>query len=298
MSPYLWMLVSSLAFSLMASLASSLRFVFPWQWIAVGRSTVPFAICGFIAWKCRIPLPIWKPGILWQRSIAGSLSLVLTFFSLTRLPSSDVMTLTNIFPIWVALASWPLLGHRPTRSVWLCIAVALTGVVLVLQPHFDEGNFATLTALSASVTTTIAMLGLHKLHSIDPRAIVFHFSGVSFLFSFGSMLLFSVNTMSGPATDPTLKSWLALFGVGVSALVGQFCLTKAFTTGTPSRVSVVGLTQVGFTMLLEIIVLSRTYSAVTLVGMALVLAPTGWLLTHPVPRTPKVETVDEAVSSV
>lgn len=286
MSPYLWMLIGSLAFSVMASLASSLRHVFPWQWIAVGRSTVPFFICGLIALTCRIRLPIWKPAILWLRSIAGSLSLVFTFYSLTRLPSSDVMTLTNIFPVWVALASWPLLGHRPARSVWLCIAVALIGVVLVLQPHFDEGNFATFVALSASVTTTVAMLGLHKLHGVDPRAIVFHFSGVSFLFSFGSMLLFNVGTASGSVSEPTALHYVAIVAVGLSALVGQFCLTKAFTTGTPSRVSVVGLTQVGFTMVLEIIFLDRTYSVITLVGMALVLAPTAWLLTHPASRSP------------
>lgn len=237
-----------------------------------------------MAWKCHIALPIWKPGILWLRSIAGSLSLVCTFFSLTRLPSSDVMTLTNIFPVWVALASWPLLGHRPTVSVWVCISVALTGVVLVLQPHFDEGNLATLVALSASVTTTIAMLGLHKLHGVDPRAIVWHFSGVSFLFSFGSMWLFNVSPAGAVSHDPSLGSWLGLLGVGASALVGQFCLTKAFTTGTPSKVSVVGLTQVGFTMLLEILFVNRSYSVATLAGMSLVLAPTAWLLMHPANR--------------
>lgn len=284
MSPYLWMLCSSMAFSVMATLASSLRHTFPWQWIAVGRSTVPFIVCGLIAWRYRIPLPILRPPVLWLRSIAGSLSLVFTFFALTRLPSSDVMTLTNIFPIWVTLASWPLLGHRPTRSVWVCIAIALAGVLLVLQPHFDEGNFATFVALAASVTTTMAMLGLHKLHGLDPRAIVWHFSAVSFLFSFGAMQLFDVSARSNDPT--TALGWFALLGVGVSALAGQFCLTKAFTTGTPSRVSVVGLTQVGFTMLLEIILSHRSYNVETLVGMVLVLTPTAWLLSHPVRRQP------------
>lgn len=280
MSPYLWMLCGSLAFAIMASLASSLSRTFPWQWLAVGRSTVPFLVCAIIAWSYGIKLPLWKPRILWLRSIAGSLSLVFTFFALTRLPSSDVMTLTNIFPVWVALASWPLLGQRPTLSVWACIGVALTGVVLVLEPHFDEGNFATLVALAASVTTTVAMLGLHKLHEVDPRAIVWHFSGVSFLFSFGSMLLFDV---AARGQEPiTFTSYLVLLGVGVAALTGQFCLTKAFTTGTPSRVSVVGLTQVGFTMLFEILFVGRTYNSQTLIGMALVLAPTAWLLSHPI----------------
>lgn len=295
MSPYLWMLCGSLAFAVMATLASSLSRTFPWQWLAVGRSTVPFFVCGLIALIWHIKLPIWNPRILWLRSIAGSLSLVFTFFSLTRLPSSDVMTLTNIFPVWVAIASWPLLGQRPSLTVWGCIGVALAGVVLVLQPHFDEGNFATLVALAASVTTTVAMLGLHRLHDVDPRAIVWHFSGVSFLFSFGSMWLFDV---SARGTEPaTALSYAKLLGVGIAALSGQFCLTKAFTTGTPSRVSVVGLTQVGFTMLLEILLVGRAYNTQTLWGMALVLAPTAWLLSHPIraKQTPQDESVAEGI---
>lgn len=273
------MLCGSIAFSVMAILAASLRSVFPWQWIAVGRSTVPFLICSVIAWRCRIPLPIWNPRLLWLRSIAGSLSLVFTFFALTRLPTSDVMTLTNVFPVWVALASWKLLGQRPSISNCICIIVALSGVVCVLRPHFETGDFAIVPAVAASITTTIAMFGLHRLHAVDSRAIVWHFSAVSFLFSFGSMSLFSVSAVKQEPIQPW--HWAAIVGVGMSATIGQFCLTKAFTKGVPSRVSVVGLTQVGFTMLLEILFLQRTYDVVTLIGMVLVLAPTGWLLTHP-----------------
>lgn len=76
----------------------------------------------------------------------------------------------------------------------------------------------------------------------------------------------------------TSASWLFLLGVGSSATIGQFCLTKAFTLGVPSRVSVVGLTQVGFALLFEVLFESRQYTASSLTGMLLVLAPTAWLL--------------------
>jgi drug/metabolite transporter (DMT)-like permease len=52
----------------------------------------------------------------------------------------------------------------------------------------------------------------------------------------------------------------------------------AFAAGPPARVSVVGLSQVGFTMLLEMALWHRSFSGSTLVGIALVIAPTAWTL--------------------
>ena len=136
---------------------------------------------------------IWKSRTLWIRSIAGSISVVCTFFALNRLPVSDVLTLTNMFPIWVALLSWPVLKERPTAGVWLSVASGLIGVVLIQQPHFAQGNFATLVALASSLSTAVAMLGLHRLYYLETEAIVVHFSAVAVLFCVASFFLFHLH---------------------------------------------------------------------------------------------------------
>jgi drug/metabolite transporter (DMT)-like permease len=69
-----------------------------------------------------------------------------------------------------------------------------------------------------------------------------------------------------------------MLAVGIFATIGQLLLTKAFAAGPPARVSVVGLSQVGFTMLLEMAIWHRTFGAMTLLGIGLVIAPTAWTL--------------------
>ena len=69
-----------------------------------------------------------------------------------------------------------------------------------------------------------------------------------------------------------------LLGVGGFATLGQLLLTKAFSEGPPARISVVGLSQVAFTMLLEIALWHRSFSGLTLLGISLVIAPTSWTL--------------------
>jgi drug/metabolite transporter (DMT)-like permease len=205
-------------------------------------------------------------------------SLICTFYPLTRLPVADVLTLTNMFPIWVALLSWPVLGAPPTLEVWLAVASGIAGVILMLQPHGGEGNFAAFVALFASFTTAISMIGLHWLRHIDSRAIVFHFSLVAMVFCIGSAFVFERQV----ATEQILVGWtpLLLVGVGVMAATGQIFLTKAFASGPPAKVSVVGLMQIPFAMVLDILLWNRRFEPVTLLGMLLIVAPTARLITR------------------
>lgn len=270
------MLMGSLSFALMSTLAHALRADCDWQVIALARSSLAFLLAGLLALAGGARLVFWRPRTLWLRSLAGSFSLIGTFFALTRLPVSDVLTLTNTFPIWVAVLSWPLLGELPSSRVWLAAAMGVAGVILIQQPHFAEGNFASLVALGSSFSTAVAMIGLHRLYGIDVRAIVVHFSGVSALFCLASLFLFERTQTPGVVVD----GWLLvmLLGVGVTATVGQLFLTKAFASGPPAKVSVVGLAQVVFAMFLEMCIEQRSFTPATLFGMVLVLAPTGWLM--------------------
>ena len=126
----------------------------------------------------------------------------------------------------------------------------------------------------AALFSGIALIGLHKLKDLDPRAIVTHFSGVALLASIVACFVFPWEA-SQPVTASTL---LLLLGVGGSATIGQLMLTKAFTAGNAARVSVVGLSQVAIVMLLEAIIWRRTFDFQTLFGMSLVVAPTAWMI--------------------
>jgi drug/metabolite transporter (DMT)-like permease len=274
--PYLWMLSGCLVFAIMSILTHELRFVLPWPAIAFTRSVLPCLFIGAFAIVTGTRLVFFRPRILWMRSIAGSISLVCAFYAMTHMPVSDVLTITNTFPIWVALLSWPLLRERPGIGVWIATGCGVVGVVLVQQPHIREGNFACVAALVSSFATAIAMIGLHRLKEVDPPAIVVHFSAVSCLFSGAALFCFQ----PPEAVDWNLGalSLVMLLGIGVTASIGQLCLTKAFTAGPAARVSVVGLTQIVFAAVLEVIFLHYQIDSTKLVGMGMVIAPTAWLM--------------------
>jgi drug/metabolite transporter (DMT)-like permease len=289
--PYVWMLCGSVSFTLMGVLAHDLLQVSKacdWQTVAVFRAGLVALFGAILARATGAKLVFW-PWRLWVRSVAGSCSMLCTFYAFQRLTLGDVYTLTNTFPLWVAVLSWPLYGQAPGWKMSLAIAVGITGVVLVEQPHFETGNLGVVSALAAAVMTAVAMLGLHALGNFDPRAIVVHFSAVATVFCLAAFLV-------GPREhDPrrVLEApvILKLVGMGLTALVGQLFLTLAFARGAPAKVSVVGLTQIVFALAADRWLFGHAVNEVALVGTVLVIAPTAWLLTRPreaVPHPPVV----------
>jgi drug/metabolite transporter (DMT)-like permease len=249
-----------------------------WQITALTRSSLALLLVAGWMGVAGVRPVVLRPPTLWLRSLAGSMSLICNFYALARLPVADVLALTNLFPIWVALLSWPLERRAPTLGVWISVAAGLAGVILIQPPERNVETFAALVAVAASFFTAVAMMGLHRLQGLDPRAIVGHFSAVSIVFCIGSLFVFKRDPALPGIGDP--QTWAMLLGVGATATIGQLFLTKAFAAGPPAKVAVVGLSQVVFAMVLEVALLKHTYPPTSLAGIALVIAPTAWLMVN------------------
>ncbi len=241
-----------------------------------------------LIWIYRVRLAVFKPGILWVRSLAGSISMVCSFYALAHMPVSDVLTLTNTFPLWVALLSWPLEGEAPAPAVWVALLCGIAGVALIQQPRHAGGSLPTIVALISAFFSAVAMLGLNRIKGVDPRAIVAHFSGVATLFALAALIFFDHEMPVQNHFTPV--SLLLLLGVGVVATFGQIFLTWAFSTGEPTRVSVVGLTQIVFAMILGAALLDQGVNTWRILGVILVIAPTAWVMLRrqPKPTAPVV----------
>jgi drug/metabolite transporter (DMT)-like permease len=275
-APYLWMIQACIVFTAMGALAHALGKWCDWQLIAIARAAlVLFFVAGFALARGKQIFIIGSP-TLWIRSISGSLSMVCTFYALTHLPVSSTLTLTNLFPIWVALLSWPLLRERPPVQVWIALTSGSAGVYLVQQPHIGQNGLAIASAAAASLFTAIAMLGLNRLRDIEPQAVVVHFSAVATVICSASWFLFDHPPLRESAS-PSITV-LMLVGVGLTASFGQILLTRAFTAGDPSRVAIISLSQIVFALVPDVLIFDHKVNAWSLAGILLIIAPTGWLM--------------------
>jgi drug/metabolite transporter (DMT)-like permease len=273
-APALWMLASALAFATMGAQTFALGGRCDWLLIALVRAIAMFLMAVGLAWRKGVALPVFHPRTLWLRSLTGSLSLVCNFYAMTRLPVADVLTITNTYPLWILILTAVAYHVMPTRGEVLGVIIGLAGVVLVQRPHLGGDRLASSLAVVASLSTAVAMLGLHRLRNVDARAIVAHFAGVAAILSL--IWMAARGWPLGPRADEPV-TWLLLAGVAVSGTIGQFFLTKAYASGPPGEVAVISLSQVAFGLMFDILVWGRQVEPLSWLGFALVLAPTAWL---------------------
>lgn len=293
--PALWMTAGAFAFATMSALTYGLGHRCDWLVIALIRAVCMFSMsAGLAAWQ-GVRLHVWNPPTLWLRSLSGSVSLVCNFYAMTRLPVADVLTLTNTYPLWILLLTAIVLRLPPTIGETLGVISGLAGVVLVQQPHLGGDQLASLVALAASVSTAVAMLGLHRLRGVAAPAIVAHFAGVASVIA-AIWLFFRADTIRLWPHGAT--TWLMLAGVAVSGTIGQFCLTRAYSAAPPSEIAVVGLSQVVFAIAFDVLIWGRRLSPTTIAGIVLVLAPCAWLTgraTRRIAETAKAEVLPPVV---
>lgn len=275
-----WMLGGSLVFSVMGFLTNLLSDQVSWQVVAMARSGLAFVFALGLAWIARSKLVLHDSWFLWQRSIAGSISLVCTFHALTSLPLAEVLMITNTYPVWLAMISWPMIGEKPGWQVWISALLGVLGVALVKQPWAgDEWSldwWPLLTSFTAAWSTAFAMIGLNQLKHLDTRSVVVHFSGVACVVCLVALYFLPARFQHASALEGNAP-WL-LLGVGITATVGQICLTKAFTGGRAAVVSVIGLSQVLFGALIEGSWTGQWLNALGWLGLGLVTFSTGWVL--------------------
>jgi len=275
---YLFMLASALSFAAMGAASHLAGERCDWHLVAFARSSLAFLFTLGLSLSAGVRLVLLRPAILWMRSFAGSVGVLFAFYALTHLPVSTALTLSNTVPVWVTLLAWPVLGQRPGVAVWAAIALGLAGIVLIQRPEAAGDRLAAMLALGNAFSTSVAMIGLNRLGGVDARAVVTHFSGVATVFTLFFLLLAGARVDYTALRDATTIALLVV--VGITATAGQLTMTKAFALGAPSRVSVVGLMQIVFALVFDLALWHRAFDALAVLGIALVVGPSAWLMLH------------------
>ncbi|MBW7886832.1 MAG: DMT family transporter [Bacteroidetes bacterium] len=268
-----WMLFSALCFALMGAFSHQLAWQFDWKVISFTRASINFIFVAALALWTKKELLFFKaPKFLWGRSINGTLSIFGTFYTLSKLPIAEATSVINTMPLWMAILISFVSKKRVPNGVWFSVLCGIAGVMFIQQPHFDEGNFAVAVGITGAFFASVAVYNLHLIKNLHPTTIVAHFTFVASIISFIVMIP-SAHTLFDAARYNPLTI-IALIGVGASGTVAQLAMTRAYMLGNPAINSTVGLAQVAFAAVLDILIWSREFNEMTIIGIVLITIPT------------------------
>ncbi len=206
-----------------------------------------------------------------RRSVSGTVSLTLWFLAIAGLPLATAMTINSSSPLfigaWVAWGAFRV-GERIDRAMTVTLVAGFAGVLLLLQPTFDEGQwgFAVVGTVS-TVFTAVAYLSVKALGRIgepDTR-IVFYFSAFNALAGLVGAAVFGFHAIDG--------SGLALLaGVGFAGALAQLAVTCAFGAGGTLLTANLGYTGILFSTAWGYAVFGDTLHVANALGMTIIVA--------------------------
>jgi S-adenosylmethionine uptake transporter len=206
------------------------------------------------------------------------LSLVGYFHALTRLPLVLTVTISYLAPIFIAVLSIPVLGERPSRSIWAALAAGLTGVLMATLPEWNAAASADgspriwgmCSAAAAALSFAIVMLLARRQAQRDSVWSILLIQSVLPLLM---LTPFAAWHWAPVQTGDVLRALLA----GGLGTLGLLCLTQAFTRLEASRAAALDYTSfvwaslLGYLMFGEVPSWSNVASAALIVSGCLLL---------------------------
>lgn len=270
-----WMLLASLFFATMGVCIKFASVHFNSFEIVAYRGMVGVIfLMGFtrargISLRTQVPMMhVW-------RSLIGTISLTAWFYAIAVLPLATAMTLNYMSSVWIAafLLGGALLTQgrnaplRQQTPLFLAVLAGFGGVAMLLRPTLAPDQvLGALVGLMSGIFAALAYLQVTALSRAgEPE------SRTVFYFSIGAVLAGLLGMVFVGATPWTWPAALWLLPIGLLALGGQLCMTRAYSRGATLVVANLQYSGIVFAGIYSLVIFGDQLPLIGWLGMALII---------------------------
>jgi drug/metabolite transporter (DMT)-like permease len=194
-------------------------------------------------------------------------ALALYIYALAHMRLADAVTIQYTNPVLLALFA-PVFLKEPTgRRVWLAVAIAFAGTLLIVKPEGDVSLWPGVAAAGSAIGAAAAYAIVRVLAKTEhPLTTVLYLPFISALVSLPFVLADFVR--------PEGWEWATLAGVAVTTTAAQVALTWGLKLEPAARATSVSYWAILFGATLGWVGFGETPDALTLIGGALIVGAT------------------------
>lgn len=291
----LWMLLASLLFATMGVCIKFASAHFSSFEVVFYRGLIGLIFMAVVMRVRRVSLVTPVPAMHLWRSVVGTTALTTWFFAIAALPLATAMTLNYMSSVWIAafLIGGALLTQRQGEPMHhqgpllLSVLAGFGGVAMMLRPTMQANQLmGGLLGLMSGVFAALAYLqvsALAKAGEPETRTV--------FYFSCGATLVGAVGMLWNDFSPWGPQAWW-LLPVGLLAVLGQLCMTRAYASGATLVVANLQYMGIVFAGIYSIVIFDDQLPLIGWLGMALIIVSgitATMLRTKAAPQTPPEE---------
>lgn len=214
--------------------------------------------------------PVQQRKLLFVRSIAGALAMILVFFALKYISIGNATALFNTMPIFAALLAPVLVGEVFYRKNFLFILMAFVGICLILKPDGGLFDNAAFLSLGGGFFMAVAEVWLRRLHKSEATSVIAFYMA-------GALTIMVVIPCLQQFQMPTIMEWLILIGIAVSVTIAQIFGTKAYAFAEAAIIAPFVYITVILSYIVGVVVFDEIPDCLSLIG-AVVITLSGVLI--------------------
>ncbi|SHH16539.1 DMT family transporter [Tepidibacter thalassicus] len=225
-------ILSSLVFSVMNALVKAVSLSIPSIEVVFFRSIIGTFILYLIMRKNKVSFSTDGIPLLVLRGVLGALYLIAYFYTISKIPLADASILAHLSPFFVIILSFIFLKEKMSKKTMYLLPIVFLGAILIIRPfNYSTYSIYSLYGILSAVFAAGASITIRHLskkhHTYE---IVFYFLATA--------ALVSIPLGWNKFVIPNPLELFYLTCIGVVSLLGQICLTKAFTHENAAVVAV------------------------------------------------------------
>jgi len=234
--------------------------------IVLFRSVITFIITFYLLRRNNIaPLGKSHRLIMIGRGVAGSVALMIFFYTIKHLPLATAVTVGYLSPIFTIIFASLLLREHVNWKQWLFFAFSFTGIVFINGIELNGDTTLVLLGVLGAACSGLAYNALRKTAGfVDPLVVVFYLP----LITIPVITPFCVQHW----VTPHGWEWLILLGVGVVTQFAQLNMTKAYQMERAGSIANWAYLGVVFALIFGYFIFEERYDVVAIFGMLIVVA--------------------------
>ena len=218
------------------------------------------------------------PLLLIWRGIFGFSALLLFFYTITKIPLGEAITLNKTSPLFVAILAFFILHERVSLKGIFALIIGFIGVGLITKPLGINIGFEHFLGLLGGFLAAAAYTTIRTIKDIyDSRVIVFSFMSIGVIIP---IILFIISIYYAPPhldfllapfiMPLSIHEWTLLSIIGITATLSQWLLTKAFTSTNASIIGIVSYTNIPFAIFFGTLLGDKFPDIYTILGITLI----------------------------
>ena len=210
--------------------------------------------------------------VMLLRCICGTIGLTLAFVAVEMMYVADATLLQKLSPFVVIIASYFVLGEKIQPYQIAALVVAFIGLIFVVKPGLGAFSLGAIIAIIGAIGGGFAytFVRLSNKRGVASSAIVFYFAMFAWIVYIPYMFM--------NFTPLNTHEILLMLGIGISATVGQFGITYAYSFAPGRSISVFEYSQVLFAALFAFIAFGEVPDLLSWLGYAIVISSGIWLI--------------------